>query len=170
MNQEKHFNFFNFWSQTFTIYGIQIFIVTVITYLSPAGDIPQTGILRLWPQGLASDSLMQFFISSFGVALLNTIFTTDLIFKKMLNLWRIIFMLASDILFVSFLIHLFDWFPAEQSAYRFAWILFLINFFLLFGAGMLIMVLRTRYENKKYDKILKTFKERKEKSQNESDK
>ncbi len=168
MNQEKHFNIFEFFQQIFTIFGVQVLFVSLLSHVIPADSTVQTGILSLWPHGLSFDVVLQFFVSAVGINVLVSIFSTDLIFKKMLTLWRIVFMLLTIVLYISFLINQFEWFPAGESGNPAAWTLFLICFLAFFVASTLIMILKTRYENKKYQRLLNNYHKRKVGSPNES--
>lgn len=171
MNKENKCTVFSFFHQFFLIFGVQVLFSTLVLYLFPADELvaaefSSSGLFLLGKQGIAAVTLLQFLISSMGVAILVTLFTTDLIFKKMLRLWRYIFMFAGIIVFISFSIIIFGWFPASSVE---GWISFFVTFVLFFVVSMLVMVFKTRYESKKYERLLKRFKERNEDTDIESE-
>ncbi len=162
MNQEKTFNLFSFIQQIFIIFGVQVLFTLLLirfypidSFLTEFSVLPK--LIELGNQGISTAVLSQFFISALGIAALVTVFTTDLIFKKMLYLWRSIFMFAGITIYMVFIIIIFGSFPVDSIE---GWISFFITFALFFVLSISVMILKTSYESKKYEKILKEFKER----------
>ncbi len=162
MNQERRFSFFEFFQQIFIIFGVQVMFTLFVICIFPVDEfLPEFSalpiLIELGSQGISTSALLQFIISSLGIAALVTVFTTDVVFKKMLLLWRSVIMFTGIIMYMSFLIIVFDWFPMDSLG---GWISFFITFMLFFILSISVMMLKTHYENKKYAKILKEFKER----------
>lgn len=164
MEQEKSFNVFIFLQNAFFSFGIMVLFVTLIAFAVHPEEHP-SGMLRLAHEGLSTTVLLQFFITSLCCSLCASVFGSGLIFKKRSQLWRSVFTTAGYFIITSVMVILFDWFPDNDQWV--SWLSFVITFALFTTGGILIMILKTRYESKKYEKILHDFKERKAESKDE---
>lgn len=154
--QEKTFNIFSFFNQIFMIFGIQVLVlVTVSLLLVEEGDA--YGMIKLGNQGIANSTLLQFFLCAICMSSITSFFMTDLVLKRLRFLWRTIWMLSTVTLTIIIFIILFDWFPLNSTS---GWMGFVVGYLICLGGSTLVMIIKTRLESKKYEKILSEYKKR----------
>ena len=113
------------------------------------------GISVFGREGLAYYSIAQIFALSVILGTLSTIFVSDTVFKKVMLLWRyVIFIFLSLVVLCVFVI-IFQWFPLEMWE---AWVTMAILFVVLGTIGTTPMIIKTKLEDKRYEKLLSNYK------------
>jgi hypothetical protein len=146
---------YNFFAQIMILFAADVLILSVISRLFGDGAKEISTLYRLGSKGLSFETLLQFLANSIIIISLKSIFFSEKIFKSMMSLWRIVLMLASIFLVSVLFVIAFGWFPIDNV---YAWTGFLLCFGGGFSVGMLAMILKTNYVNKKYEKLLLTYK------------
>lgn len=142
-------------SQTLTLFGVNILIL--LTLAKVFGDKAKSvsSLYQFGSSGLATSTILQFLLSSAILIALKDFFFSERIFKKMMTLWRTIFMLFSVFFVHVLLIYIFGWFSFENT---YGWIGFILCFFGSCTLGALAMILKTKLESKQYDELLDNYK------------
>jgi magnesium-transporting ATPase (P-type) len=146
-----------------------IFSVTIIFIVINGifiGDLVKeySSMFRLGSEGISSETVLQILLSSTVVSLINQIFFSEKILKKMMTLWKSIIMIISIILTIIIFIICFNWFPINMIE---AWIGFLVSFGAFVLASMAIMIVKTKREAKKYDELLEKYKSKHSKGEDD---
>lgn len=155
----KNYNKYSFLSQVLMLFAGDVIFLLISAYL--VGDEAKeiSTLYQFGSRGLAISTLLQFLLSSVVIIFFKILFFSNRFFKKMMVLWRTIFLLFSDLVIVIIFILVFHWFPINEPR---AW----IGFFLCFGSCFVIssafMIIRTRIEDKKYQKLLSIYKNERE--------
>lgn len=142
-------------SQILIMFAVDILFLSVIAYVS--GDDAQaiSTMFQFGSKGLALSTIFQFLLSSIAIILFKTLFFSEKIFRSMMTLWRTILLLLSILITMTIFIRVFNWFPLRNLQ---AW----GGFFICFGGGFIassgFMVLKTKLDNKKYDRLLSAYK------------
>lgn len=100
--------------------------------------------------GLSTSSLIQGFLVTFSISLINVIFEDKRVLKGMLCMWKIILKLVLSIIITIAAALYYQWFPVDNV---YAWLGFLISFFFCSGLAIIVMVYRTRQQDKEYQKM-----------------
>ncbi len=162
--EHKHNAFFQFITWTLILFAANILMMMSIAALFGEQAEEMSTMFQFGSKGLASTTMLQFLLSAAVTVLLKNLFYSDLISKKMMALWRTIFMLLSILVVHIIFILLFDWFRYDN---RLAW----ASFFICFGGGFLIgssaMILKTKLDSRRYDELLNFYKEQREEDDNE---
>ena len=98
---------------------------------------------------------MQFLLAVVILVLIENLFTTDILIKKMKNPMRICLMFVSIFAVVSLFVAVFGWFPTDLAM---PWIMFIICFAISSAVSTIITAYSEKQENKKLDEALKRFK------------
>lgn len=157
--EHKHNSFFQFINWTLILFAADILMIMFIAALFGEKTKEISTMFQFGAKGLATTTMLQFLLSASVTILLKNFFYSERISKKMMALWRTIFMLLSILLVHIAFILLFDWFYYDN---KLAW----AGFFICFGGGFLIgssvMILKTKLESKRYDELLHFYKEQRE--------
>jgi DNA integrity scanning protein DisA with diadenylate cyclase activity len=98
---------------------------------------------------------MQLFIFSLTPSGIKIWLSSEFFAKRLMLLWRMALMfLLSFIASVLFSV-LFRWFPLGDIQ---AWLSFIISLSVCFALGIFFVVLKTRLEDKNYNKLLSDYK------------
>ena len=133
-------------------YGVTILAVMITGRLFGEEAKNFSTMYQLGSQGLAYSTLLQLFASS---AAMSLVFELKFI-KNMMFLWRAAIIITSITAIVILFAWMFAWFPMNDP---YAWIGFLVSYgscALLSTASVLISV---KWKKKKYEKLLKAYKE-----------
>lgn len=154
MERRSLFNY-DFVSQVLILFSIDVLCLMAIGSIFGDDAKNVSTLFQFGSHGLAVSTLMQFLFCAVIIIVLKEIFSSDRIFKNMMSLWRTIFMLFSVLIVIIGFIIVFDWFKLNNY---YAW----IGFAICFGGGFiistLVMIIKTRWESKKYDKLLFNYK------------
>jgi fatty acid desaturase len=103
--------------------------------------------------------MLQFFLSAATVSVIQLFFYSERIFKKLMTIWRATFMLLGILLTHIIYIVGFGWFSFRQF---YAWLAFIMCLITGFFFGLLFIVIKTKIENRQYDRLLAKYKEQHE--------
>lgn len=146
---------YDFVMQTLIIFALSILILIFLAALF--GDMAQniSPLYQMGSKGLASATILEFLLSSAIIAALKEIFFSELIFKKLMTLWRTVLMLFSILTASIILIIAFKWFPLN---FGLGWAGFLI----CFGGSCIIislfLIIKTKVESRHYEALLNDYK------------
>ena len=148
-------NVLKFIGDTLILFAVTILLLIILAafFGDAAGD--STTIYQFGNRGLASSTLLQFLLSSTVTTALRCFYFSEVIFKRMMTLWRTILMLFSVLASNLIFIILFKWFTLDNL---YAWIGFLLFFFGGAVMGSLVMILKTRLESRQYNQLLSNYK------------
>jgi len=114
----------------------------------------EEGLFRLG-EGLAFEGLIQIFLWSCIISGLMTVLTSDIWFRKIMLLWRVVALMLLAVAVSAGFVIVFRWFPIDAWE---AWATFLGIFILCFGGGLVTMVAKTKIEDSRYNKLLSEYK------------
>ncbi len=156
----------SFFKNLLLTFGAAVIAISVVGWFSGGSTMEGSGLLSLGRLGLSYPALLQVFLFSALQAGLSILFLSNLVFKEMMLLWRIVLLFTLSFLFTILLSILFQWFPIESWE---AWLSFILSVSLCFGLGILAMLLKTKLEDRKYQKLLSNYKinHKKEKGEEE---
>lgn len=154
MDEQKSLSkeFFQNIIKTFAYSVIAISIVGLLI-----GDAAKefSNLFSFGSEGLSYPALLQIFICSVVIGCLRTLLLSDLIFKKMMLLWRYVLLLLLTFISTGFLVVLFRWFPVDLWE---AWVGFIIAVIACFVIAASCMIIKTKLEDIKYDRLLSNYK------------
>lgn len=147
-----------------TAFAYSMIAISVIGFLLGDDVKELSSLFRLGSEGLSFPSILQIFIFSLILVCLRTLLLSDLIFKKMMLLWRCVLLLLLTLVLAGIFAALFRWFPVELWE---AWVSFILSVVVCFVIGAGGMILKTKLEDKKYDKLLSDYKAKQKKESGE---
>ncbi len=141
-----------------------IFSLTVIVFsVSGAISGEDIGIFhnlyRLGNAGVSNITIFQFMFTSLFISLIVGIFLSEKLFKNMMFLKRVIWMLICISVFMSVFIIIFDWFPIDFWP---GWIGFFSSFGVCSALSILLTSWKIRKETKRYEELLERYKSNRE--------
>lgn len=154
---KKYKALLEFVTQTLILFAISILILIILAYLF--GDMAQntSPLYQMGSRGLASSTMLEFLFSSAIITALKNVFFSQLIFKKLMTLWRTVLMLFSILIASIIFIIIFEWFPLN---YAMGWAGFLI----CFGGSCLVisvfLIIKTKIESRRYEALLDDYKKK----------
>jgi len=104
---------------------------------------------------MAYSTIFQALLCAVLVITLKTVFFSNILFKRMMLLWRVILMALATLGVTSICAVLFGWFPIGEPI---AWGMLLLSFSVCFGISIMIMIYETKKESDKYEKLLEDYK------------
>ena len=145
---------YEFLGSLITQFGIQtlILIATTILFGDTAGAV--SSLFQMGSAGIAIDTLLQFGFIALLITIIRYLCMSDIVIKKMMVLWRMVIMLFLILLVMVMAINRFGWFPA---GYNMPWILFGAMFALSSAISSGVIILRTKLESWKYEKLLAEY-------------
>ena len=144
-----------FLQKVFVIYGITTFILNIFTLIFGDAAKEMSTIFSFGNEALGVKTAMQFLLAVVILVLIETLFTTDIVIKKMKNPMRICLMIVSIFAVISLFVAVFGWFPTDLAM---PWIMFIICFAISSAVSTIITAYSEKQENKKLDEALKRFK------------
>jgi len=142
---------------TNTLILFAISILTLILLAALFGDSAKeiSPLYQMGSEGLASSTILEFLLSSAVIAVLKELYFSELIYKKLMTLWRTVLMLFSIIIASIIFIIVFEWFPPD---YVMGW----VGFFTCFGGSCLVisifLIIKTKIESRRYEALLDDYK------------
>ena len=148
---------FDYLAHAFTIFGITILILAVLSLLCGDDAREVSTIFALGKKGIPTVTIFQFFLTSVLTALMNGLFFSDEVIKKMPIWGRTVGMLFAEVFMIVIFVALFGWFPMDMWE---PWFMFFVTFLICFGVSVAVTVLRERAENRKMESALAKMKEK----------
>lgn len=152
----KRSSFFSFAAQSLILFAVTILLLMLLAYF--VGDEAKefSPLYQMGSKGLASVTILQFLLTSTVINAIKEFFFSDRVFKRLMALWRAVFMLFSVLVASVIFIIIFHWFPLN---FGLAWISFLICFGGSCIFASIIMIIKTKMEGNRYDELLGKYKE-----------
>ncbi|MFT4143877.1 MAG: hypothetical protein QM644_05425 [Mobilitalea sp.] len=157
--EHKNNAILSFLTQTLVLFAIDILLLILFAALFGEGARNVSTMYQFGSKGLATSTILQFFLSAATISLIQRIFFSEKIFKQLLVILRTTYMLICILITHIVYILLFQWFSYDDY---YAWISFLTCFVGGFVLGLLFMLLKRRLENRKYDELLSNYKKQRE--------
>lgn len=156
-------------NKTFTqfIIGTLLAFSFILLFLMVIGPIigddakGTSALFSLGTKGIAFNVMLQALGIAILVNIVQALFLSNLLFKKMMLLWRTIWIFVSTFIIGGIWGIAFGWFPADKPI---AWLSYLISFGLAMLLSVLIMLLKTRRENTQVNQKLQEYRKQKENS------
>lgn len=145
----------DYFSQVFMVFGIIILLLTIFCKIFGTSAQNFSTIFSLGNLGISIKTILQFFFAIAITVLLRFLFMTDLLIKNLSLVIRIILLFLFSFLNIIIFIILCKWFPVN---YPFAWLLFLISYFISCMTSTLISIYKEKIENKKLAEALQKCK------------
>ena len=144
-----------FLQKVFVIYGITTLILNIFTLIFGDDAKEMSTIFSFGNEALGVKTAMQFLLAVVILVLIETLFTTDILIKKMKISMRICLVFVSIFAVISLFVAVFGWFPTDLAL---PWIMFIICFAISSAVSTIITAYSEKQENKKLDEALKRFK------------
>ena len=144
-----------FLQRVFVIYGITTLILNIFTLIFGDAAKEMSTIFSFGNGALGVKTAMQFLLAVVILVLIETLFTTDILIKKMKITMRICLVFVSIFAVISLFVAVFGWFPTDLAL---LWIMFIICFAISSAVSTIITAYSEKQENKKLDEALKRFK------------
>lgn len=161
---EERKNILDYGAQVLCIFGFTMVCMMVFVGLFGESARGLSAFFVLGKEGISLAVMGEFLLLSSLIVLLQELFFTDRILRKMPVLGRTVLMVLSILALMCVFILLFDWFPVGMWQ---PWVMFLLCFLLCFGGSVTVSVWKTRLENKKLQEGLKRLKQEKETQKNQ---
>lgn len=151
---------YHFIIETFIIFSVMVLFIS-ISGIVMGEYASEYALYQLGNKGIAFETIFQILAIAIMISVLQIVFMSEKIIKNLMTLWRTILFLASILFVMIGFILTFDWFPATSPL---PWISFLISFGGCFIISTIFMIIKTKVENEKYDRLLSVYKEKQGKS------
>ena len=151
--EKKVFN--NIFTQTFANFGICILVVSTVAYIMGETQQVQGGMMRLAGEGLSYTSILQLLLYAWAITGISYVAMKISMQKQILVIWRFIIeffvIVTTTILFAV----LFKWFPIDNLQ---AWISFIISFSVCMTLTFVVIIVKIKLDDKRYQKQLAEYK------------
>lgn len=145
----------NFFSQVLITFSIGILFLAVIGSIVGESAKEYSTMFELGKNGLTYSTIWQYLLISLVITTVKNIIFSQRLIKKMMTLWRAVLLLFCILVMCIIFIVIFGWFPVDNYQ---AWIGFLISFLSFFAIGTIFMILKTKSESRKYEKLFLEYK------------
>lgn len=146
---------FDFMTNVMMIFGVSVMCLLLFTFVFGEDAKAVSTIFALGNKGIALQTLLQFFVSSFLITVLEWMFFTDRIFKKMSLTVRFILTFISIVILIAVFATIFRWFPVNMVL---PWVMFLICFAVCATVSVVLSVLKEKRDNAKLQNALELLK------------
>ncbi len=146
---------FDFMTNVMMIFGVSVMCILLFTFIFGEDAKEVSTIFALGNQGVTLTTLLQFFASSFLITVLEWMFFTDKIFKKMSLTVRFILTFFSIVILIAVFATIFRWFPVNMVL---PWVMFLICFAVCATVSVVLSVLKEKRDNAKLQNALELLK------------
>jgi hypothetical protein len=146
-------------AQTLILFSVNILMLMLLAMLVGDGAKEVSPLYQMGSKGLATETMLQFLLSSALIIALKNFFFSEKIFKNLMALWRTVLILFSVFVMSVLFIIIFRWFPLDDYL---AWAGFLICFGGSCTLASLFMIIKTKWESRRYNELLSVYKEQHE--------
>ncbi len=146
---------FDFMTNVMMIFGVSVMCLLLFTFIFGEDAKAVSTIFALGNKGIALQTLLQFFVSSFLITVLEWMFFTDKIFKKMSLTVRFILTFFSIVILIAVFATIFRWFPVNMVL---PWVMFLICFAVCATVSVVLSILKEKRDNAKLQNALELLK------------
>lgn len=154
-------------TKSFSIYAVTILIIGAIGRVCGEDAKVYSSLYRLGSAGLSLETLVQLLISSGVYAGLSTFFFSENHLKGVSVRWKIAITMLTTLLVTIGFIVCFKWLPLEGEGVLLSWGGFIVSFLVCFFVAVALSTVKVKVETKKYDKLLKNYKEKRKEKEDE---
>ena len=144
-----------FINQVLIIFSTGILFLTIVGGLIGDSAKRSSTMFSLGNEGLSFSVILQFLVVAVLITALKEIIYSDKILKNLMALWRTVIFLFSIIVIIIGFIIVFGWFPVNNAE---GWIGFFVSFGVCFVISTVVMVIRTKWESRKYEESFEKYK------------
>lgn len=142
-------------SQAAIIFSFMILFIIIIGNVFGDSVKEFSTMFQLGSSGVASSTVLQVVVSSLIISCLKAFLFSEKYFGNMMVLWRSVILILSIFIMIICFVIIFGWFPMDNVS---AWISFILSFGVCTGVSTIIMVIKTKSESEKYDRLLTDYK------------
>lgn len=146
---------FDYLEQVFIEFGISVTALGVLCLIFGESAQEISSMFSLGSGGLPVSTLFQFLLISALITVIREVFFSDVIIKKMSQVWRTIWMLFLIVLLMGIFALLFQWFPVDEWV---PWAMFLISFAISFVTSVAAVHCKEKLQNKRMEEALQKLK------------
>ena len=147
---------FDYLGETFSIYGITIVLLNIFCVVFGEVAKPYSQMFAFGSKALSIKTMVEFFVVSIGTVIIQFIFCSDRVVKRLSAAFRMAGMLITLLCSICVMIVLCDWFPINMWQ---PWAMFFLCFGLSVGVSVSITSMRQKAMNQKMKEALKRIKE-----------
>lgn len=148
---------FGYMAHIFTIFGVTMLILTVLTVLCGEEAKEVSTIFALGRGGISVTTVLEFFLTSVLTATINMLFFSDGLIRR-IPLWcRTVGMLLTEVAMIVIFVAVFGWFPMDMWQ---PWVMFALSFLCCFGISVAFTCLKEKMENRKMEAALARMKQK----------
>ena len=162
--EERKKTIFDFLGQSLILFATTIIILMIFAVVWGENAKNLSSIYRLGKEGLSVETMVQFLLISTLITGIRWFFFSGWISQKIPILWRIFVMMLIIFVIVIVCVYMFNWFQTSNSV---EWISFILCFFGGALLGTIIALVKTRVENRIYQKMFAAYKEKERKEKGE---
>ena len=152
------------WQQITTTFALAIITASIAGWvMGDATGMGNEGFFRLGSAGMAYQSIAQMFGLTTVLSILIVLLTDDRFFKKVMLLWRIVLLLFLCTVTSAAFALTFRWIPHDSWE---AWTAFLGAFIGSFLLGFLAALIKTKIDDRRYERQLSNYKMKQKKETN----
>lgn len=148
---------FDFLGQSLIAFAVNIIVLMIFVMAWGEHAKHISSIYQLGKEGLSIETMGQFLLISLLITGIRWFFFSGRIIRKMSTLCRVFLMLLIIFSVTVICIYIFDWFQINDST---AWISFILCFFGGASLGTIIALIKTKMENRIYQKMFAAYKEK----------
>ena len=152
---EERRTVFDYLARVFGMFGGMVALMSVFCLLFGESAKGISTMFALGGQGIAVGTLGQYFLVSVLTELLRIAFFTDIFVKDKPIAFRTAGMVGCEIIVIVCFICMFGWFPVNMWQ---PWAAFFLTFLFCSAAGLLLMSLKEKAENRKMEEALNKIK------------
>lgn len=144
----------SFIRETMYIFAFDMLMLMFLAYFIGEDAREISTMFRLGSDGLALETMAQYFLSAAVIAGWKSFFFSDKVFRKMMVLWRTLGMLFAAAVSMVCFVAACGWFPIDSVE---GWTGFVVSFLVCFVVSAGCMVYRTNRESRKYEVLLQRY-------------
>ncbi len=142
--------------QVFFNFGMIMVILILIYSISGDSAKGYSSMFSYGSEAIGLTTMFQYLMLSILFLGARILFFTDLVFKRLCRVGRLLGMLSVIIAIIVLFIFLFDWFPV---GYWKPWLMFFICFGVSAIISIVVSIFKERSENRKMEEALRRLKE-----------
>ncbi len=147
---------FDFLNHFIMAFAISIIVICILAFTVGEQAKEISSVFALGKSGIPLSTVIQFLALAFILTLIEWIFCTDRLIKRLSLTLRIIGMLLANIMTVAFFAAIFGWFPVNMVM---PWISFFICYAVCAAVSVIIVCAKEKKENEKLQEALELFKQ-----------
>ena len=152
---ESRKTLFDYLGQTLVVFGFSTIVLDVLCLLVGEDAQSISTIYSLGKDGISVTTSLQFLGVSACITGFRFLYFTDTVIRRMSVIMRTICMFVSIIILIAVCVVMFGWFPVNMWQ---PWAAFFLTFLFCSAAGLLLMSLKEKAEDRKMEEALNKIK------------